>query len=241
MLHDLFTRGVDIKTGKLRQKYEDAPYLYKDSKLGWIPKEWETRSIIETTYIKGRIGWEGLRADEFIEEGPYLITGTDIYNGKINWSKSYHISETRFNRSPNIHVIENDILITKDGTIGKTAFVENCPKKAILNSGLFLLRCKDESYINKYLFYILNSFYFDDFIRTSLGGSTIVHLYQRSFEKFRFPVPLISEQEIIIQRINSINKRIDEENSYLIKIQQLKSGLMTDLLGGKTKINSKYL
>lgn len=236
MLHDLFTRGIDINTGKLRPKYEDAPHLYKDSKLGWIPREWETKNIIETTYIKGRIGWEGLRADEFIEEGPYLITGTDINNGKINWSKSYRISESRFNRSPNIHVKESDVLITKDGTIGKTAFVENCPKKVILNSGLFILRCKDESYINKYLFYILNSFYFDNFIRTSLGGSTIVHLYQRSFEKFRFPIPHKYEQEVIIRFIDELIRNIENEKFYLYELFSIKQGLMTDLLCGIKQI-----
>jgi type I restriction enzyme S subunit len=41
MLNDLFTRGIDIKTGKLRDKQEDAPGLYKESELGWIPKEWD--------------------------------------------------------------------------------------------------------------------------------------------------------------------------------------------------------
>jgi type I restriction enzyme S subunit len=46
MLHDLFTRGIDITTGKLRPRYEDAPELYKESSLGFIPgngkwKDWK--------------------------------------------------------------------------------------------------------------------------------------------------------------------------------------------------------
>ncbi|RYE57605.1 MAG: restriction endonuclease subunit S [Sphingobacteriales bacterium] len=45
MLHDLFTRGIDVQTGKLRPKYEDAPELYKESKLGMVPKEWEVDSL----------------------------------------------------------------------------------------------------------------------------------------------------------------------------------------------------
>src|SRR5260370_34121766 len=40
LLHDLLTRGVDAN-GELRLSYEDAPELYKESPLGWIPKEWE--------------------------------------------------------------------------------------------------------------------------------------------------------------------------------------------------------
>ncbi|HRE24415.1 MAG TPA: restriction endonuclease subunit S, partial [Bacteroidia bacterium] len=45
MLQDLFTRGIDPNTNKLRPRYEDAPELYKESKLGWIPREWEVEKI----------------------------------------------------------------------------------------------------------------------------------------------------------------------------------------------------
>ena len=49
MLHDLFTRGIDINTGKLRPKYEDAPALYKESKLGMVPKEWDVVRLEDLT------------------------------------------------------------------------------------------------------------------------------------------------------------------------------------------------
>jgi len=45
MLHDLFTRGMGSKTGKLRPSYLDATDLYKETDLGWIPKEWEVSTI----------------------------------------------------------------------------------------------------------------------------------------------------------------------------------------------------
>jgi len=45
MMHDLFTRGIDVKTGKLRPAFDDAPELYKESELGMIPKEWEVVKI----------------------------------------------------------------------------------------------------------------------------------------------------------------------------------------------------
>ena len=41
MLHDLFTRGIDMETGQLRPSYKDAPELYKKTELGFVPKEWE--------------------------------------------------------------------------------------------------------------------------------------------------------------------------------------------------------
>ena len=45
MMHDLFTRGIDVKTGKLRPSYQDAPELYQESDLGMIPKDWEVNEL----------------------------------------------------------------------------------------------------------------------------------------------------------------------------------------------------
>ena len=40
------TRGVD-EHGHLRPPYDEAPESYKESELGWIPKEWEVRTLNE--------------------------------------------------------------------------------------------------------------------------------------------------------------------------------------------------
>jgi len=243
MMHDLLNRGIDIKTGKLRPKHKDAPELYKESEMGIIPKEWDTTTISKSTFIKGRIGWHGLKSDEFIDEGPYLITGTDFIEGKIHWSNCYHITSKRFSEDPHIHLQNDDLLITKDGSIGKTAVVENKPSEATLNSGIFLLRCIDGSYYNKFLYFILNYELFFKFLRKTQGGSTINHLYQGEFEKFTFPIPLKDEQTLIIDRINSIDKKIEQELDYLLKHKNIKQGLMQDLLTGKkpVKINEDEL
>lgn len=60
----------------------------KESSIDWIgqiPEEWEVIKVKFFTYMKGRIGWQGLKADEFIDEGPYLVTGTDFKNGRVGW------------------------------------------------------------------------------------------------------------------------------------------------------------
>jgi type I restriction enzyme S subunit len=44
LMHDLFTRGV-TSDGKLRPTRAEAPQLYKESPLGWIPKEWEVQRL----------------------------------------------------------------------------------------------------------------------------------------------------------------------------------------------------
>lgn len=191
--------------------------------------EWPTRTIQSTSYLKGRIGWQGLRADEFLEEGPFLITGTDFTGGEIDWSNCYHVSEWRYREAAYIHVKNGDILITKDGTIGKVALVERCPEKAVLNSGIFLLRCADGSYDHGFVYYVLTSELFSDFLRKSLNGSTINHLYQHVFEKFRVPLPDKKEQKKIARILQTIDEAIKKTEALIDKYRQIKSGLMHDL------------
>lgn len=197
--------------------------------IGELPPQWATTNIIDSTYIKGRIGWQGLKASEFTAVGPHLVTGTDFENGKVNWDTCYHITMSRFQEAPTIQLSNGDLLITKDGTIGKVAFVKNCPDKAILNSGIFVLRCSDDSYINIFLYYILTSLYFDKFISAALGGSTINHLYQREFEQFRFPIPSLPEQRKIARILSTVDEVIERTEAAIAKYQAIKQGMMHDL------------
>lgn len=55
MLQDLFTRGIDVSTGQLRPRYEDAPDLYQESPLGMIPREWEVVKLGELATISSGV------------------------------------------------------------------------------------------------------------------------------------------------------------------------------------------
>ncbi|MEO7864034.1 MAG: restriction endonuclease subunit S [Nitrospirales bacterium] len=194
-----------------------------------VNREWPQRTIKSSSYLKGRIGWQGLRADEFIDHGPYLITGTDFQDGNIDWSTCYHVTEARFQEGAYIHVRNGDLLITKDGTIGKVAYVTNCPEKAVLNSGVFLLRCADGSYNHRFLYHLLRSSLFDEFLRLNLAGSTINHLYQNVFERFSFPIPKPEVQKGITAVLDTVDSQIEQTEALIAKYQQIKAGLMHDL------------
>lgn len=185
---------------------------YKPSNIEWIgeiPIEWNLSKIKFTSYVKGRVGWHGLRSDEFTDVGALLITGTDFINGKIDWETSHHFSEDRYNEDPYIQLKENDLLITKDGTIGKVALVKNLPYKASLNSGIMLIRPLTNHYITDFMFWMLNSKVFFEYIEHNKTGSTIQHLYQETFEDFSFTAPQINEQKIIVYFLNDRTQKID--------------------------------
>lgn len=215
----------------------------KDSGVKWIgkiPEHWEVTKIKYTTYVKGRIGWQGLRSDEFIDDGPSLVTGTDFKNGRIDWKNCYHISEERYNEAVPIQLKEDDLLITKDGTIGKLALVKEMPEKAILNSGIFLTRPLMNKYINNYLYWNLTSASFSQYIRTMETGSTIKHLYQETFVNYSYAVPPKDEQESISYYLNTETKKLDIIKQSILtqisKLEEYRQSLIHEAVTGNTPI-----
>ena len=80
--------------------------------LNNISNDMTISKLIHIASIKARIGWQNLRTDEFIDDGPYCVTGTDFKNGKIDWTSCYHVSEERYAIDKNIQLNEGDLLIT---------------------------------------------------------------------------------------------------------------------------------
>ena len=191
---------------------EHPPVPARSTRYEWlptVPKHWDVNRIRYTTYVKGRIGWQGLRSDEFVDAGPYLVTGTDFRDGQIDWSNCYHISEQRFHEDPYIHLREGDLLITKDGTIGKVAVVTEMRGPASLNSGVFVTRPLASDYITRFMYWVLCSQVFSEFIEVRKTGTTISHLYQNVFDDFAYPLPPIEEQIAIAAFLDRETARID--------------------------------
>ncbi|MGE1097481.1 restriction endonuclease subunit S [Bacillus altitudinis] len=220
----------------------------KDSGIEWIgeiPEHWEVTKIKYTTYVKGRIGWQGLKSDEFIDKGPFLVTGTDFLQGYVNWDTCYHISEKRYNEAPPIQLQENDLLITKDGTIGKLAIVKEMPYKAILNSGVFVTRPFHNKYLSKYMYWLLSSAIFDKYIKFMETGSTIKHLYQETFVNFSYPIPSTVEQTEILNYLDIKIGEIDSIKSNLVKqiekLKEYRQSLIYEAVTGKIDVRDMEL
>jgi len=190
------------------------PYdAYKDSDIEWIgeiPDHWEVKKIKHRCYVKARVGWKGLKSDEFLQEGyAYLVTGSDFKNDKVNWKECYHIDKERYDEDPYIQLQDEDLLITKDGTIGKLAIVNNLDKPACLNSGIFVVRSTKDDFSTEFLFWILKSKMFTQFNEYTSYGSTIQHLYQNVFVEFGYTFPSKEEQIAIASYLDRKTAEID--------------------------------
>ncbi len=210
---------------------------FKKTELGEIPEEWKIGSILENSTLKGRIGWQGLTTAEYRQHGEYyLVTGTDFKDGRIDWQNCVYIDKERFDQDENIQLRKDDVLVTKDGTIGKIAFIDTLPKPTTLNSGVFVIRPINKAYVPFFFYFILRSYYFIKFLNRLKAGSTINHLYQKDFVNFSFPIPQLREQQKIASILSSMDLNIQKQYEEKSEIKNLKRGLMQKLLTGKIRV-----
>jgi type I restriction enzyme, S subunit len=208
--------------------------------IGEIPKEWNINKIKFTSYVKGRIGYHGLRSDEFIDSGPYLITGTDFSDGGINWNSCYHVPEWRYEQNPLIQIKNKDILITKDGTIGKVAFIDHLPGKTTLNSHLLVLRPLKNYYVPKFLYWIFLGDYFKDYFNLVQSGSIMDSISQEKVENFVFAFPSETEQKQIVSYLDKKTAKMDSLISkielQITNLQEFRESLISSVVTGKIKV-----
>ena len=212
---------------------------FKDTEVGRIPVDWEVTNIDKLCTLKARIGWQGLTTGEYLPQGDYiLITGTDFKDGYIDWGNCCYVSKWRYDQDTNIQIKEGDVLISKDGTIGKVAFLNSIPGPGTLNSGVFVVRPKQEDILNQvYLSWIFKSIWFKSFIDQLTAGSTINHLYQKDFVKFKLVYPKDkSEQTRIATALSKVDTLISELSRLIEKKRAIKQGVMQQLLTGKKRL-----
>ncbi|MDM0833470.1 restriction endonuclease subunit S [Clostridium perfringens] len=208
---------------------KEAREGYKFTELGEIPNEWNVGLLGDKAYIKARIGWRGLTAEEYTNKGPLLIAGKHIKGSSILWDECDHISKERYEESSEIKLINNDIIMTKDGTIGRVAFIDKLPYEATINGTMMLIRPNNEFY-SKYLYFYFQGNQFQSIVREKISGSSVPHIFQRDLVNLKVPVPTLEEQKKIAKILSTVDKQMENIEKLIQKNQELKKGLMQQLL-----------
>ena len=221
-----------IKQGAMQE------LLTGKKRLPGFSGEWSNFNLMKHSKIKARIGWQGLKKSEYLDSGyALLVTGTDFADGKVQWDSCHYVTRDRYDQDRNIQIQNNDILITKDGSLGKAALVQGLAKPATLNSGIFVIRPLQNAYDPVFVYHILSSFVFKDFLDKLSAGSTIIHLYQKDVGKFEFLLPpTIEEQKAIAAVLYEMDADIAALEEKLAKYRQVKQGMMQQLLTGKIRL-----
>ena len=127
-----------------------------------------------------------------------LITGTDFIDGAVNFDTCHYVERERYEQDKHIQIRNGSILITKDGTLGKVAYIQGLTMPATLNAGVFNVEIKDENEVdNRYLFQYLKAPFLMDYVDKKATGGTIKHLNQNILVDFPVVLTHKAEQEKI--------------------------------------------
>ena len=190
--------------------------------------DWEQRKLSEVASTHARIGWQNLRTSEFLDKGDYmLITGTDFVDGSIDYSTCYYVAKERYEQDRNIQISNGSILITKDGTLGKVAYVQGLSVPATLNAGVFNLEIRNVDMIDeKYLFQYLKAPFLMDYVDKKSTGGTIKHLNQNILIDFPVIYPTKEEQALIGDCFQGIDSLITLHQRKLDKLINVKKSML---------------
>ena len=190
-------------------------------------------------YIKGRIGWKGLKKSEYLPQSEYrIINGETLTQSGIDWNKAGYISEERYVESPEIMLKVGDILLSKDGTIGKIGYVDSLELPTSVASGIFVIRnTKPEIISTTFIYYLLKSRLFTSFVAAQTEGSVIPHLYQKDFMDFEFPLPATEKmtkfEAVTEPMFSQILHNLNENK----KLTLLRDNLLPKLMSGELDVS----
>lgn len=221
------------------EPYKSSGGEMVDSELGEIPKYWVVERLGNHLYIKGRIGWKGLKKSEYLKEseGYSIVNGSDFINEQIDSQKCGWITKERFDDSPEIQLKINDILITKDGTIGKLAFVDKISNPTSVASGIFVVRPSTSKVTTFFCWSFFKSPYFQNLVKYKIEGSVIPHLYQRDFIEMFIPLPPLEVLNSFENIVKDIFENVFSCKEEIKHLQTLRDTLLPKLISGELEIN----
>lgn len=196
-------------------------------------------SLGDHLYVKGRIGWKGLKKEEYLSESPYrIINGESLTASGIDWDKAGFISEDRYKESPEIMLQVGDILISKDGTIGKVGYVDRLEKPTSVASGIFVVRnLKPEAVSTIFIYCLLTSSYFKEFIASRTEGSVIPHLYQKDFVTLEIPLLSREQLQLFDNTVTPLFNAYFDNQQENLRLAELRDALLPRLMSGDIAVS----
>ncbi|MEK2044490.1 restriction endonuclease subunit S [Vibrio parahaemolyticus] len=184
----------------------------KDSGVEWlgeVPEHWDRSRLGFECSVKARLGWKGLKADEYVPEGYIFLATPNIKGSEIDFENVNYITKQRYDESPEIMLQEKDLLVTKDGsTTGTTNLVRKLPAPATVNSSIAVIRSRG-NILPEYLYYFFVSTYTQNVIKRMQGGMGVPHLFQADLRWFHILLPSSIEQESIAKYLDTQTAKCD--------------------------------
>lgn len=235
LMHDLFTRGV-TPDGHLRPTREQAPGLYNESPLGWIPKEWVARPLRDLTI---KIADRDHTTPEYVDDGVIMVSPTNLFDDEgIDFAacRNIPLRDHLINRKKT-DIEAGDLILHRIGAgLGAVRLVtDDMPEFSILHS-MALVRPLCSAVSAEYLLWSFRSY--PVLLQMDIGTQSIgvPDLGLDKIGSLLFPVAPQGEQTIIANSLRTQTEAGSAEMNRLIKLRHQKHGLMHDLLTGTVRV-----
>lgn len=240
LMHDLFTRCL-TPDGRLRPAQAEAPHLYKESPLGWIPKEWEMKRL--GTILKERGGYlqtgpfgSQLHAYEYQQEGVPVVMPQDINDGIISTDHIARIVECKAEELSSHRMRVGDIVIARRGELTRAAAVAEPNEGWLCGTGCFLLRLGCSALHSDFASCVYRHALIQRQIVGMAVGTTMASLNNAVMGRLFFPFCNPEEQSRITERLRNLDQFLWCYQNEVTKLRQQKHGLMHDLLTGRVHL-----
>ena len=216
-----FAHIDELKANAEKQLSEARALFLKSLAKAMEPKEgWEEKCLGKLCDIFGRIGFRGYTTKDLVssaEEGAISLSPSNIQDGKMDYTKCTYISWYKYEESPEIKIFNGDILLVKTGSsYGKSALVEDLPHESTINPQSVVL--KNSRINNKYLAYYLRTNSVLDEFEKFVSGTAIPTFSQAKLSTVIISYPPLSEQQRIVERLDSLSAHVRELEENLKKI-----------------------
>lgn len=202
-IEDHIVRNKDFKFEDIEKKYSH-PLPIKNPKL-IVPFEWE---VTNWENICNWITYGFTKKVTHVDKGLPVITGKNVINNKVDFSEVHYISEGEYNSLSEKDLPKiGDILITKDGTLGRAALVDK--ENFCISQSVAVIWLRSTIMNKSFLLYYILTPYVQSWIKSNAKGSTIKHLSVSDLPKLEVPVPGLDEQNAIVEIIESQNTLLD--------------------------------
>jgi type I restriction enzyme S subunit len=242
LMHDLFTRGVNAN-GDLRPSHEDAPDLYKESRLGWIPKEWESETLgrllapVTCPMRSGPFG-SALLKEELVENGIPLLGIDNVFAERFVADYRRFVTPHKFVELSRYAVLPGDVIITIMGTVGRCCVVPDDMGRALSSKHLWTMTLDRNKVDPELVCWQLNyAPWVQAWFARQSQGAVMDAIQSSTLRTLTLPIPPQTEQILLRDRYLAVQSTLAAEGEGLRKLQEVRHGLMQDLLTGRVQVS----
>lgn len=205
--------------------------------LGDVPAHWKMTPL---GHLCSAISYGFTNPMPTTEEGPFMLTANDVDYGAVRYATARRTSHEAFASSltEKSKPKKNDILITKDGTLGRVALHDG--QQACINQSVASLRVNTDVLKPEFLASSLLAEVYQNKIKYDAGGTTIKHIYISRLAKMHFAYPALAEQEDILKFLNlerSVTESLAGEAARAIELlHEHRSALVAAAVTGRISV-----